>query len=90
MTIAKNEALPIDNFSRGTIARSSLYMSGPMVDFWVLLAPNQKILFEKWNKKYPPRKEEITYAKRVEVVQGNSNPFISPILRSKITCWLTK
>lgn len=77
MTIAKNEALPVDNFSRGTIARSSLYMEwayGRFLGF--KLAPNQKILFEKWNKKYPPRKEEITYAKRVEVVQGNSNPFI--------------
>ncbi len=75
--IAKNEAMPLDNFSRGVIARASLYMEwayGKFLGF--KLEPSQRLLFEKWNKQFPPLKAEIDYAKKVEVIQANYNPFI--------------
>ena len=40
------------------------------------LEPSQRLLFEKWNKQFPPLKAEIDYAKKVEVIQANYNPFI--------------
>lgn len=62
---------------RGEIARASLYMEysyGSYLNF--SLKPDERELFLKWNKKYPPLKEEISYSKRVEEIQGNENPFI--------------
>ena len=34
-------------------------------------------MFEKWNKDYPPTKDEIKRAKKIMKIQGNSNPYVS-------------
>ena len=75
--VSKSLAMPIDNFSRGVIARASLYMEWAYSKhLGFKLAPSQRKLFVEWNNKYPPKKEELSYEKWVYKLQRNHNPFI--------------
>lgn len=58
---------------RGWIARAFLYMEW---QYPFQLTHQQKLMYNNWNKKYPPSKWELTWAKRVAKEQGNINPFI--------------
>lgn len=57
---------------KGQIARSYLYM----VHRYDLPTHDILPLMVKWNKTYPPSKEEITRHNLIERNQGRSNPFI--------------
>jgi deoxyribonuclease-1 len=58
---------------KGLVARANLFMSEK---YNIKLSKSQKSLFDAWNKKFPPSKREINWAKRVEKVEGYPNPYI--------------
>ena len=64
-----------NEFSRGSIVRSILYM-GYRYKFLDLNLVIEKELLLEWNKKYPPNKLELHKNNIVKLYQGNLNPFI--------------
>jgi len=59
---------------RGIIARAYLYMENI---YKISLSKEQKKLFLRWNKKYPPTDWEIYWNTRITKIQGNDNSYIS-------------
>jgi deoxyribonuclease-1 len=59
---------------KGAIARTYLYMTNR---YNINLSRQQKKLFLKWSKKYPPQDWEITWRNQVEQLQKNYNPFMA-------------
>ena len=62
-----------EGWVKGLVARASMYMSQK---YDIRMSKSQKRLFDAWSKQYPETLREIEWAKKVERVQGNSNPFI--------------
>ena len=60
---------------RGDIARTYFYMNAAYPDRGVIGSASQK-LFETWAKEDPIDDAERAWAKRVEAIQGNVNPFV--------------
>jgi deoxyribonuclease-1 len=58
---------------KGVIARTYLYMAN---QYNIVLSAQQKKLFLKWSKKYPPGDWEITWRHQVKQLQKNNNPFM--------------
>ena len=50
----------------------------------IISRKNQK-LFDAWDASYPPGKDEIERAKRIEAIQGNQNTFVIKDLSAKNT-----
>lgn len=59
--------------ARGAIARTYFYMRDR---YQLRLSPQQTRLFEVWDRQYPVSAWECTRNRRIESVQGNSNPYI--------------
>ena len=75
MKVSGNAAEPPD-WAKGEVARAALYMDwayGPAYQ----LSRQQKQLFSAWDKQYPVSEWECQRAKRIQVIQGNTNPFIT-------------
>lgn len=60
---------------RGDVARTYFYMDWAYPGFGIMDASQRKLM-EKWAKADPPDKKERAWAKQVEEVQGNHNPFL--------------
>lgn len=60
--------------SRGIAARAYLYMS---YQYKILLDRNQLELYLKWDKAYPPNRNECLRNQLIAEVQGNENPFLT-------------
>lgn len=58
---------------RGITARAMFYMS---VMYGLEIPEAEENVLRKWNKEYPPSEQELERLKRIEMVQGNTNPFI--------------
>lgn len=69
----KAERAKIREEIRGTIARTYLYFNK---QYNMKLSSQELQKFEAWNKTYPSDIWEIERNKRIEKIQGNSNPFI--------------
>ena len=59
--------------TRGFIARVALYMAQT---YGVGFTPQQKQLFETWNREYPPDDWERERNARIREIQGLGNPFV--------------
>jgi len=59
--------------ARGAIARTYFYMRDR---YQLRLSPQQTQLFEVWDRQYPVSAWECERNRRIESVQGNSNPYI--------------
>ncbi|GAA3526179.1 endonuclease [Zobellella aerophila] len=59
--------------SRGTIARTYLYMQQ---QYKLNIAKQQLRLFEAWNRMHPPTDWECERNHRINELQGNPNPFV--------------
>lgn len=62
------------NHAKGIVARANLFMAKK---YKIQLSDAQKKLFEAWNKQFPPTNWELTWAYRVEEVEGYRNTYIS-------------
>ena len=60
---------------RGMIARAYLYMHAAYPGFNII-NNNNRVMFTRWNKKYPPSNREIIKANKIASIQGNINPYI--------------
>lgn len=60
---------------RGDVARTYLYMSDR---YKMKLSPQELNKFSAWNKEDPVDAWEIEKNKRIKVIQGNENPWITP------------
>ena len=60
--------------SRGTIARTYLYMEANYPRY--RMSRQQRQLMHIWNRNYPPDAWECLRAKRIRRVQGNANSFV--------------
>lgn len=60
---------------RGDIARIYFYMSDAYPDR-ITLGPEERGLFEKWNKSDPVDKWECKRGRRIERLQGNRNSIL--------------
>lgn len=74
MKIEGNKVEPPEN-ARGRISRTYKYMQWAYPRYKMSNAQNK--LMEAWDKMYPVTKWECTRAKRIELIQGNSNPFVA-------------
>jgi len=59
--------------ARGRIARAMLYMAD---EYNLDIYRKQRQMLEKWNKQYPPDKEEKRHNAAVAKIQGKPNPYI--------------
>ena len=60
---------------RGEIARTYMYMDSVYPGRGIISKKNRK-LFDAWNKSDPVDEWECERAKRIEKIQGNSNPVV--------------
>ena len=67
------EAVPPDR-AKGIIARAYLYMSQR---YNLALTVAEEKLFNAWNDRFRPDKNECRRNELIELVQGNDNPFIT-------------
>ncbi|MDV7210721.1 endonuclease I family protein [Azotobacter beijerinckii] len=68
-------AMPAD-YSRGTIARTYLYMSQR---YQLRLSRQDQRLYEIWNRQYPVSEWELWRNQRIACVQGNANPLVGEV-----------
>jgi endonuclease I len=59
---------------KGNVARAMFYFS---VRYQLPIDEDQEVILRKWNDLDPVDDREIERAKIIEVLQGNSNPFIT-------------
>lgn len=64
-----------NEFSRGSIVRSILYMIYMYNYLDTNLVIEKELLFD-WNKQYPPNSLEVKKNNIVKLYQGNTNPYI--------------
>jgi len=70
---------------KGKSARAMMYFVIRYQDYTSFFAPQQGIL-KQWNQQFLPNTEEITRNSRIQVAQGNRNPFIDyPQFAERIT-----
>jgi len=67
-------------YTRGPIARSTLYMAEAYADVYKL-SNQQRQLMEAWNKMYPADQWECTRAQRIQKIQKNENRFVTEACR---------
>ena len=67
---------------KGFVARTYKYMNAAYPGKGIISRKNQK-LFDAWDASYPPGKDEIERAKRIEAIQGNQNTFVIKDLSAK-------
>lgn len=69
-----NHRVEPPEYTRGTIARATLYMAWayPEIPF---LSDQQRKLMEAWDRMYPPSKWECERGRRIMELQGNVNPY---------------
>ena len=60
--------------SRGIIARAYLYMSRT---YEIALTDDEQKRFEKWDREYPPTPNECLRNRRITIIQGHDNPFVT-------------
>lgn len=60
---------------RGDIARMAFYMERL---YGVEIDEEQRELFERWQEEHPPDEWELLRHDRIEELQGNRNPYVSP------------
>jgi len=60
---------------RGDVARAWLYMSET---YNIRLSQEERAMFEAWDEADPVSSWERTRDQRIEVIQGNSNPWVKP------------
>ncbi len=61
------------NEAKGIVARANLFMSEK---YGIKLNQSQRLLFEAWNKKYPPSQWELQWAAKIASIERYTNPFI--------------
>jgi deoxyribonuclease-1 len=71
----KNQQIEPRESIRGEIARTYMYMDSAYPGRGIITKKNRK-LFEAWNKIDPVDEWECDRAKRIERIQGNSNPVV--------------
>ena len=71
----KNQQIEPRESIRGEIARTYMYMDSAYPSRGIISKKNRK-LFEAWNEIDPVDKWECDRAKRIERIQGNSNPVV--------------
>jgi len=59
---------------RGPTARAMFYMS---VMYGLEIPAAEESVLRKWNQEFPPSEQELDRLKKIELIQGNTNPFIS-------------
>ena len=64
---------------KGVVARATLYM----MEAYKLPAPSSIDTLIDWSKRFPPDDAEKARNKKIEKLQGNSNPFIDDPLRAE-------
>lgn len=79
--ISKDGVEPRDEM-KGFVARTYKYMNAAYPGKGIISRKNQK-LFDAWDASYPPGKEEIERAARIEAIQGNVNPFVKKELKAQ-------
>lgn len=79
MKVANRRAEPPE-YTRGPIARSTLYMAEAYADVYKL-SNQQRQLMEAWNKMYPADQWECTRAQRIQKIQKNENRFVTEACR---------
>ena len=79
MKVANRRAKPPE-YTRGPIARSTLYMAEAYADVYKL-SNQQRQLMEAWNKMYPADQWECTRAQRIQKIQKNENRFVTEACR---------
>ena len=67
-------------YTKGVIARTTLYMADAYPDF--RLAQAQRDLMQAWNRMYPVDAWECLRARRIEAIQGNENTFVTEACRA--------
>ncbi len=70
----KNKKVEPRTNIKGIIARTYLYMAEC---YKIVLTHQEKRLFSKWNKKYPPKYWEIERNKHIQKIQYKDNHYIS-------------
>lgn len=70
----KNRLIEPNDSAKGTVARASLFI---FKRNHIALAKKQERLFNQWDLLYPPDAWEISWAKRVQEIEGYDNPYIS-------------
>ena len=58
---------------KGLVARASLFVSN---HYGIHLSDDERLLFNSWNKLYPPTESERKWANQVAQVEGYNNPYI--------------
>lgn len=79
MKVVRNRVEPPE-YTRGAIARTTLYMADAYADVYRLSA-KQRAMMESWNEKFPPDAWECKRAKRIRAIQGNENRFVTEACR---------
>ncbi|MBO7484010.1 MAG: endonuclease [Alphaproteobacteria bacterium] len=64
-------------YTKGTIARTYLYFEEEYPSY--RMSDSQKKMFEAWDKAHPVDAWECERARRIEKLQGNSNPFVKEL-----------
>lgn len=59
--------------AKGVVARANLFMSEK---YQIELDKDQRELFQKWNKQFPPQPWELQWATEVAKIVGYKNPYI--------------
>lgn len=70
----KRQRVVPPNRSKGIVARAYLYMSA---QYGIKLDAEHINLFNQWNKKFPPSKNECKRNELIKTIQGNDNPFVT-------------
>lgn len=66
----KNE---LDDALKGPVARAFLYMQ---LKYHFTIPQSQRLLYERWNRQYPPTKWERQRNQLIKNIQGDSNIYI--------------
>ena len=70
----KNRQVQPPQHARGIIARTYLYMAE---QYNIRLAPQQRKLYEAWNKLFPAKPQECERNRLITKEEGHDNPFVT-------------
>ncbi|MGN0903080.1 MAG: endonuclease [Succinivibrio sp.] len=70
----KRQRVSIPDNAKGVVARAYLYMSQR---YNIALDSEHINLFNEWNNRYKPSKNECLRNRLIESIQGNDNPFVT-------------
>lgn len=60
--------------AKGVVARANLFIAD---HYGIRISDGQRQLLNSWNNQYPPDVWEVEWAKRVAVIEGYDNPYIT-------------